>query len=200
MKLLITPTSPYARKTRILVLEKSLKCEMVMVSPWDDDANVRDNNPLRKAPILIVDTHQTLIDSRLICEYLDTLSDSPRFIPDSPTARFAVKNREAIIEGAMDSLLIPIMTGRVSPNMAQSAEWRQWLISKTQRALEVLEQNIAQRDGFDISDVACFCLLDFWLFRAAAANLPDWRDSYPRLTAWFEHTGSRESLQQTDPR
>ena len=81
MQLMMTPTSPYARKARVVALEKQLDCEMREVSPWDDDPAVLQVNPLRKAPALLLDDGSALLESRLICEYLDSLSDSPRFFP-----------------------------------------------------------------------------------------------------------------------
>ena len=69
MQLLMTPTSPYARKARVVALEKQLDCEMREVSPWDDDPAVLQVNPLRKAPALLLDDGSALLESRLICEY-----------------------------------------------------------------------------------------------------------------------------------
>ena len=203
MKLLMTPTSPYARKARVLVLEKQLNCEMEAVSPWDDDAQVLATNPLRKVPVLLADGGAAVFDSRVICEYLDSLSDSPRFLPADAAARLEVKTREALVEGAMDSALSLVMAGRAAPDMAATDSWKRWLLGKSERALDVLEKRAGARGGaadLDMGEVACFCFLDFWLFRQAQTGWADWRDSRPNLAEWFAKTGKRESFVQTDPR
>ncbi len=209
MKLLMTPTSPYARKARVLVLEKQLNCEMETVSPWDDSPQVLAVNPLRKVPVLITEDG-AVFDSRVICEYLDSMSDSPRFLPEDAAARRAVKTREALVEGAMDSALALVMAGRVAPEMVKSAaaaEWRRWLFGKAERTLDNAEQLFGKNHGggdldipLDISAVTFFCFLDFWLFRLPQTGWADWRDSRPNLAAWFAETGKRESFVQTDPR
>ena len=197
MKLLITPTSPYARKAKVVALEKKLPCDFIAVAPWDNDPQIVSVNPLRKVPVLIDDNHAVILDSRVICEYLDALSDSPRFLPADAATRTAVKTREAIIEGAMDSALAIIMAGRIAPDM-QHAAWRGWLMDKVDAALSYLEQTAATRNFDDLSDVACYCLLDTLLFRLGDSY--HWQSKYPSLAAWFDRTGARESLKSTDPR
>ena len=208
MKLLITPTSPYARKARVLVLEKQLQCEMAPVSPWDDSPEVLAANPLRKVPVLLIGG-EAVLDSRVICEYLDSLSDSPRFYPADAEARRAVKTREALVEGAMDSALALVMAGKVAPEMGKSdaaAAWKTWLFSKAERTLDQAERLFAQNHGggdsvpLDMSAVAFYCFLDFWLFRMPQTGWADWRDSRPKLAAWFAETAKRESFAKTDPR
>lgn len=210
MKLLMTPTSPYARKARILVLEKNLDCEMCPVAVWDDDPQVLAANPLRKVPVLILDDGAAAADSRVICEYLDSLSESPRFYPADSAARLATKTREAIIEGAMDSALALIMAGKVAPEMTKSdaaAAWKKWLFGKAERTLDQAERLFGENHGggdldipLDMSAVAFFCFLDFWLFRMPMTGWDDWRESRPQLAAWFARVGGRESFAATDPR
>ncbi|MGI9307277.1 MAG: glutathione S-transferase N-terminal domain-containing protein [Gammaproteobacteria bacterium] len=197
MKLLITPTSPFARKARALLLEKQIPCETAPASPWDDAPEILAANPLRKIPVLLLDGGAAVFDSRVICEYLDAQSGAPRFLPEDANARMAVKTREAMIEGAMDSAAAILMAGKVAPEM-QNAAWRKWLSDKIGRTLDALEKDIASRaGGMDMSDIACFCFLDFILFR-----LPDedWRPAHPQLEAWFAETAKRESFAKTDPR
>ncbi len=197
MKLIMTPTSPYARKARVVILEKNINCEMIVAAPWDDDPQVLAVNPLRKVPVLQADDNTCIYDSRVICEYLDAKDNSPRFLPTDTAARAAVKTREALVEGAMDSALAIVMAGRAAPDMIQHPTWRAWLMDKTSRALAVLETDIEERDDFDISDVACFCFLDFLLFRKLNE---EWRDKNPRLATWFDSMAGRECFVRTDPR
>ena len=50
MKLLASPTSPYARKVRIALAEKKLDYELVEMSPWTPDNPVLKETVKRLAP------------------------------------------------------------------------------------------------------------------------------------------------------
>ncbi len=91
MKLLSSPTSPYARKVRIALAEKKIDCELVEASPWAADSIVPTHNPLGKVPVLLLDDGTALYDSRVIVEYLDTVSPVSRLIPEPSRQRIAVR-------------------------------------------------------------------------------------------------------------
>jgi len=55
MKLIMTPTSPFARKVRIVLAEKRIECEQVIDSPWEANTRVPDYNPLGMVPVLVLD-------------------------------------------------------------------------------------------------------------------------------------------------
>src|SRR5690606_35375497 len=74
MKLIGSLTSPYVRKTRIVLAEKKLEYEFVLENVWEQDSTIQQYNPLGKVPCLIMDDGGALFDSRVIVEYLDTLS------------------------------------------------------------------------------------------------------------------------------
>jgi glutathione S-transferase len=99
MKLLASLTSPYARKVRIAIAEKKIEYELVEISPWVAGTSVPDYNPLGKVPVLILDDGTALYDSRVIVEYLDTVSPVSRLIPEPSRQRIAVKRWEALADG-----------------------------------------------------------------------------------------------------
>src|SRR4030095_2100585 len=53
MKLYTAATSPYARKVRIVLLEKKIECEYIDANPYDPQTTVPQVNPLGKIPALI---------------------------------------------------------------------------------------------------------------------------------------------------
>ena len=198
MQLLISPTSPYARKARIVILEKNIPCDVTVANPWEEgDTEVAQKNPLRKIPILLLDDGTVVTDSRLICEVLDAQDGAPRFLPSDSAQRIAVKAREAIAEGAIDAAIAIIMAKRIAPDM-QDDNWKNWLLAKTDAALDYFERDIGSRaaDAFDAGDINLACLLDFLHFRLPAH---DWLAARPQLARWFERIGARDSLQQTVP-
>ena len=93
LKLLYSPTSPYARKVRIALAEKKIECQFVEASPWPDDSVVPQFNPLGKIPVLMLDDDTPLYDSRVIVEYLDNVSPVSRLIPEPARQRIVVYAR-----------------------------------------------------------------------------------------------------------
>ena len=89
MKLRYSPTSPYVRKATVTILEKGLeqRVERVATDPWAADTDLAGDNPLGKVPTLILDDGRILHDSPVICDYLDSLNESPRLIPPNGALR-----------------------------------------------------------------------------------------------------------------
>ena len=75
MKLYYSTTSPFVRKVNVLAIEVGLdtQIEWVTTDPWQAEDNLTAENPLSKIPTLITDDEQIIYDSRVICEYLDSL-------------------------------------------------------------------------------------------------------------------------------
>ena len=68
-----------------------------------DDTTVTASNPLGKVPCLVMEGGEAVFDSRVIVEYLDTLSPVGKLIPSSGRERAEVKTWEALADGAMDA-------------------------------------------------------------------------------------------------
>src|SRR5690606_3123868 len=81
MKLIGSLTSPYVRKVRVVMAEKKLEYDFVVEDVWAQDTSIQIHNPLGKVPCLLMDDNGSLFDSRVIVEYLDTLSPVGRLIP-----------------------------------------------------------------------------------------------------------------------
>jgi glutathione S-transferase len=81
MKLIGSTTSPYVRKVRIVMAEKKLDYQFVQDNVWADDTTVAASNPLGKVPCLVMEGGEAVFDSRVIVEYLDTLSPVGKLIP-----------------------------------------------------------------------------------------------------------------------
>src|SRR5690554_4380658 len=123
MKLIGSLTSPYVRKVRVVMAEKKLEYELVLDDVWAENTQIQDYNPLGKVPCLIMDDAGSLFDSRVIVEYLDTLSPVGRLIPQQGRDRAATKCWEAIADGVLDaSVAIYIETHR-RPAELRSEEW-----------------------------------------------------------------------------
>ena len=98
MKLSFSPLSPFARKVRIAAIELGLidRIEFVaakVVPGEPNDAYVKDVNPLKKLPALILDNGEVIVDSYVIAEYLDELAGGGKLIPASGPDKVAGEER-----------------------------------------------------------------------------------------------------------
>lgn len=200
MRHLYSATSPYARKIRVLVLEKGLsdRIEDVAVNPMEDPEDLSAVNPLHKVPAFIRDDGPALFDSPLICEYLDATFPEPRFIPQDGEARWAVLRIQALADGILDAAL-PIVMELRRPETERSAAWMERWRQAIARGVAVLDAERASLEGgpLNLGQVAAVAALDYLDFR-----LPEvaWRDRHPALAAWADALLARPSLKATDPR
>ena len=103
MKLLGSLASPYVRKVRVVMAEKKLDYELVLDNVWGPETTVPQSNPLGKVPCLIMEDGAALFDSRVIVEYLDTLTPVGKLIPAQSRERAVVKCWEALADGVLDA-------------------------------------------------------------------------------------------------
>ncbi|MCF6221237.1 MAG: glutathione S-transferase N-terminal domain-containing protein [Robiginitomaculum sp.] len=192
MKLIISPTSPYSRKCRIIIREKGLDVAEVETVPFDDESLLHDVNPLGKVPALI-DGENALYDSPVICEYLDAL-DEP-WLPKGKAA-WRQKTLHALGDGMIDAVL----TFRMERIRPQEQWWDFWAMRQenaTVRALQHLE-TITDELGepWEFGNLAIACALGYVDFRAADMQ---WRDHMPKLAKWFEAFEKLDSWAKTAP-
>jgi glutathione S-transferase len=200
MKLYVSFTSPYARKVRIALAEKKIECELVEESPWAADTTVPQYNPLGKVPLLLMDDGTALYDSRVIVEYLDTVSPVSRLIPEPSRQRIAVKRWEALADGICDAA-ITIVLEEKRPAKQQSREWidrhRQKIdLGVRELASELGDKAWCSGEAYSLADIAAGCALGYLDLRHPAI---DWRTEYPNLVKLAEKLAKRPSFAETAP-
>ncbi|MBK7794533.1 MAG: glutathione S-transferase [Betaproteobacteria bacterium] len=200
MKLLASPTSPYARKVRIALAEKKIEYSLVEVSPVADEPTIAAVNPLAKIPVLIVEDGLHVYDSRVIVEYLDSVSPVSRLIPEPARQRITVKRWEALADGVCDAT-VAIVLERNRPAAQQSDAWIERQRRKVEQGVAELARELADKpwchgDGYSLADIATGCALGYLDLR-----LPDfdWRDAHPNLARLAEKLGKRASFADTAP-
>ncbi len=201
MRLYTSPTSPYGRMARITVAEKEdpSQCEIVFTDPWSSPLEVTDNNPLRKVPILQTGDGN-ILDSRVICEYLDFNMKGLQLIPSEPGAMFRVKTLAAIAIGGTDAGVAMVTPMRVDPDMV-SEKLRTHFLEKIHNAVSHLGQHVANRefidgDSFTIADTAAVSFLGFMDLRFPDV---DWRGMATELADWEKRMSRRSSVASTVP-
>ncbi|TAN56902.1 MAG: glutathione S-transferase [Magnetospirillum sp.] len=199
MKLRTSATSPYARKCVIVALETGLadRIEMVPTSPWVESDLPRDN-PLGRIPVLITNGGEALFDSPVICEYLDSLHDGQRLVPDSGGARWTQMRLEALADGMLDAAVAKRVEAHMRPEDKRWSGWAERQGKAITRGLDVLEDECAAwGDDFLIGQITVAAALGYLDFRFAAE---DWRGGRPRLTAWYAKVSGRASVVRTEPK
>ncbi len=198
MQLFYTSMSPFSRKVRVCIQEKSLqdRVELILCSPFAEVSQLQQVNPLGKVPALKLLDESSLYDSSVICEYLDSLRPDPQLIPTQGKERFQVLRLQAVGDGIMDATFATVTETRRT-DAERSGEWlKRWQLA-IDRSLDLLESDV--RDfpkQIDLGQIAIACALGQLDFRIPEWN---WRENHSQLTTWFEEFNHRDSIQSTMP-
>lgn len=196
MKLFGSLTSPYVRKVRVVMAEKKLEYELVLDDVWSEATQIQQYNPLGKVPCLVMDDGGSLFDSRVIVEYLDTLSPVGRLLPQSGRDRTATKCWEAIADGVMDAAVAIRVENTQRPEHMRSAQWIDRQQGKIDAALQFMEQGLEPNAfcmgvNFSLADVAVGCALAYLELRCPDLH---WRGSHPNLALLADKLYDRPSF------
>ncbi|MBA2547414.1 MAG: glutathione S-transferase N-terminal domain-containing protein, partial [Burkholderiaceae bacterium] len=123
MRLIGSLASPYVRKVRIVMAEKRLEYQLELEDVWAPGTTIYNSNPLGKVPCLIMEDGGALFDSRVIVEYLDTLTPVAKLIPSNGRERAEVRTWEALADGVLDALILIRLEQTQRPAELQSQKW-----------------------------------------------------------------------------
>ncbi|MEY4447352.1 MAG: putative GST-like protein YibF [Pseudomonadota bacterium] len=204
MKLIGSPTSPYVRKVCIVMAEKKLDYRMVAEDVWSAQTTIHASNPLGKVPCLVLEGGEALFDSRVIVEYLDTLSPVGKLIPTNGRERAEVKTWEALGDGLLDAALLARMEA-VWPHRSAEQRSQAWIdrqMGKISEALRAMSQGLADKPycsgaHMTLSDIAVGCAVGYLDFRFPDIN---WRSSYPNLDKLYDKLMQRQSFIDSLPK
>jgi len=201
MKLLSSPLSPYGRKVAMTIGMKGLKSQ-IEFQPIDtnipDNKDINTKNPLAKIPTLITADGMVLFDSKVICEYLDTLAPSPVMFPASGAARFKTLAMGALADGILDAALLLVYEKRFRPEEKWHAPWTERQQGKIDRALAQLEKDPpAWGASPDYGHMTLACALGYLDFRHEGK----WRAGHPKLVAWLDRFAAAvPAFEETRPK
>ncbi|ROR16284.1 glutathione S-transferase [Comamonas sp. BIGb0124] len=209
MKLIGSPASPYVRKVRVVLAEKKLDYQMLPDDPWSATAQVPAYNPLGQVPCLVMEGGEALYDSRVIVEYLDTLSPVGKLIPATGRERAAVKTWEALADGVLDAGVLARLErhwpGRQDGERSQA--WVDRQFGKIEAGLAAMERQLGAQPAhvqpycsgihLSLSDIAVGCALGWLDFRFPEI---DWRTEHPHLARLHDKLALRSSFADTVPR
>ncbi|MDD2544777.1 MAG: glutathione S-transferase N-terminal domain-containing protein [Burkholderiaceae bacterium] len=203
MKLIGSSASPYVRKVRIVMAEKKLDYQFVQENVWAEDTAISQSNPLGKVPCLVMEGSEAIFDSRVIVEYLDTLSPVGKLIPAQGRERAEVKTWEALADGIVDAAILARLeatwAGRKDSERSQA--WIDRQLGKVHQGLKAMSQGLGDKPAchgihLSLADIAVGCALGWLEFR-----FPDiaWRAEYPNLGRLLDKLMLRPSFVDTRP-
>lgn len=204
MKLIGTTTSPYVRKVRIVMAEKKLDYQFVIENVWADDVSVSAANPLGKVPRLLFEGYETALhDSRVIVEYLDTLSPVGKLLPPSGRERADVKTLEALADGVLDAAVLARLEA-TWPGRGEGERSQAWIdrqMGKVEAGLQAMSKALGEKPfccgiHMSLADIAIGCALGWLAFRFPQLS---WREDHPNLARLADKLAQRPSFKDTLP-
>lgn len=199
LKLLSSPTSPFARKVRVTLLElgqaEAVELVDVATSPKEPAAEVAAASALKKIPALIRPDGCTLYDSRVINRYLDARAGGHLY-PE--THLWETLTLEATGDGIMDAAVLMVYEGRCRPEDKQDKGWLDAQWGKIDNALDALQDRwMSHLAGpVDAGVISVGCALAYLDFRHGERG---WRMARDLLDDWFAVFAERPSMQATRP-
>lgn len=203
MKLIGSLTSPFVRKVRIVLAEKKLDYKFDVEDVWSADTQISESNPLGKVPCLVMEGGEAIFDSRVIVEYVDTLSPVGKLIPLSGRERVEVRTWEALADGLLDAAILARLEqtwpGRTEAQRSQA--WVDRQLAKVHGSLKAMSLGLGDRAWctgihHSLADISVGCALGYLSFRFPDI---DWRDTYPNLGKLYDKLMQRQSFIDTAP-
>jgi len=195
LKLYTNAASPFARKCRVIAHELGLKLEEIRTLPMQEP-EFRKINPLGKIPALVLDDGSVLIDSPVICEYLNHAGGGKFFPADTiwkaASGRWKALGLAALGDGLSDAAVAWVILGRENP-VPETARQRQ--MQAVLATLDVLERVKFAQDP-TIGEITVGCAIGYVEFRMPDL---DWKSSRPNLSAWYEKFREYPSMKATAP-
>src|SRR5580704_9648033 len=136
-----SPASPFGRKVRIAasLLGLADKIDVRETDLNDPADSIRQQNPVGKIPVLILDDGTAYYDSRVILDYLDHVAGGGRIVPSDAKARFAALRLQALCDGILDASLLMVYESRYRPADKAVQAWIDRQADKVARGLRALE-------------------------------------------------------------
>ncbi len=203
MKLIGAITSPYVRKVRVVMAEKKLDYQFVTEDVWAATTKIVESNPLGKVPCLVMEGGEAVFDSRVIVEYLDTLSPVGKLIPQPGRERAEVKTWEALADGVTDAAILARLeaTWAGRPDNQRCQPWTDRQLAKITAGLKAMSKGLGDKPfcsgiHLSLSDIAVGCALGYLDFRFPQI---DWRADHANLTKLQDKLMLRQSFIDTKP-
>lgn len=193
-----SPASPYVRKVLVMARLRDVadQIDIKTVDAFNPTPDFLAANPLGRLPALVTADGELITDSRVICQFIDTLGSAPPLILHDGPRRFPDLTRAALADGILDSAILVRQEGMRPAEDARTAHMT-WHWNKIERALDWFEARPeALNTLMSQGDIALACTLGYLDFRFADR---DWRGPRPQLASWFARISQLPVMQATAP-
>ncbi|CAB3749568.1 glutathione S-transferase N-terminal domain-containing protein [Paraburkholderia solisilvae] len=199
MKLIGSLTSPFVRKARIVLAEKKIDYRLVLENVWSSETTIHTFNPIGKVPCLVMEDGEAVFDSRVICEYVDTLSPVGKLIPQPGRERIEVRCWEALADGMMDAAVLVRLEGTQRDPEKRCDKWLARQRRKVDEGLVAMSQGLGSNtwcagNHYTLADIAVGCALSYLDLRMPDLN---WRELHPNLDKHYQKLSQRQSFIDT---
>lgn len=184
MKLFTFATSPYARKVRMVLEYKGLECEMVeRCYSLDRKPDLREASERAEVPVLVLDDGRPIVDSTIICEYLEDAHPNPPLFPVDPFERARMRAIEDLCDRTFDANVFGYFLAVVRSSASEAEAMKGAARAEFKALLARLEGELDGRGFFcagalSLADLAAICYVPV----AHAMRLR--MSEFPRLASW----------------
>ncbi len=194
MKLLYQTHSPFARKVLVFAHETGIVNQIEVVhhetSPTNRNEEVFALNPLGKVPVLITDQGDSIIESSVICDYLDNLHSGTKLIPSILSDRMQALQMQAIADGISEAGILVRWESTRRPEELRYSPFLNGQLEKVISGYGFIEENINLDGQLNIGHIAIATSISWLEFRGVAP----FRNDYPKLTSWYDAFTERASM------
>jgi glutathione S-transferase len=206
MKLFWTPASPFVRKVMVVAIELGLDGRIeIHPTYWPHEWGSRtiafdpefiSANPVGRIPALITEEGVALVESNLICEYLQARVSAPILQPPLVTSRWQSTRLHGIADGALEAMI-----ARRAELLREQREQCSSFIAKQRdrivRCFDCFEQECdALEGGLTLAQITAGIACGYMDFRYPSDQ---WRTNRPRLSGWYKRFAERPSMRRTAP-
>ncbi|MFC0246322.1 glutathione S-transferase family protein [Falsochrobactrum ovis] len=157
MQLYTRPLSPYSAFVRSVLYLKDLSFKPI-VPPYPLPADFGEITPLKRLPVLITNSGETLFEAAIIAEYIEEHYPNPSLLPGSPRERAVIRllARLCELEVLGPAMKLFILLSKTEKDTASIEQ----LFSKLDKGLQIIETRLSDQD-FAIGNEPT--LADAWL-------------------------------------
>jgi glutathione S-transferase len=197
MQLYTTPTSPYGRAIRLVILEKGLagRIELVVAQTREPGSPYYGVNPSGRVPFLVRDDGVGIEDSQLIALYLDSLDGKPRLTPQLSHQDWAYGRLETYARSMLDGISVYLREMR-RPETERSPTILSHEADRALRLADFWEHEIGHplmQGPLNMAQLLLIVGLD----TGAACRIGDLEGGRPKLSVWTRRLRALPSVKAT---
>ena len=191
--------SPFARKARVVLKEKGLDFDEIIVRDWERPDEFLALNPAGDVPVLVDEGDRVVCGATPICEYLDEAYPKPGLLGNDPVSRAEVRRlvdwfdhkffAEVTINSAGEKLTKRVRGGSAPDSRAIRAGRTNVHIHLQYIAWLSERRTWLAGDALSLADLTAACHLSLVDY---AGDVP-WED-HPLAKDWYARVKSRPSF------